>query len=205
MALYYLRVTLSRPTDDEVVYTYAVDGSEPTELQLTGLMSVMQTQATATGLNTLVQTTRLEEAAAYEAAGGPAVAVASVATEPFTNGGPGISDVSLVVSEEVQTVRGIKPRGRLYYGPINGQQMTSPRPSALTQTIVRDFHDAILDSLVADGFVPVVISKRQGGLARPAPVGLPILALSTDNTWDTQRSRDLDPTARVVQAFPTVP
>nr|CRY96531.1 hypothetical protein [uncultured prokaryote] len=204
MPVTQVRISMSRTLGDIVQWSYGIDGPTPDNIALTGILSAMQVNATATSLNTSLSILRLELAEAFDADGGPAVAVASVATEPFCNGPVGVQEVAVVCSEHVDTPRGLSPRGRTYYGPISGTLLDDPRPSTGLQTIIRNFHEAMLDYLVGEGWTPVVISRSLDGSPRPTAIGMPITAISTDDAWDSQRRRGLEPENRIVQPFPAV-
>lgn len=129
------------------------------------------------------------------AAGGAAVGIAAfdppLELGPSNNRGP--AEVALVVSEWVSTIRGDRPRGRLYVGSFAPEVMQQYPSNALCDSVgalLTSFHDAV----VLAGATPVVISKVEGGVERVAPVGWPILSYSIDNAWDTQRRRGTAPT-----------
>ena len=204
MALYHVRVTLGRPDEDSVQWGFGFDApDEPTPLELSNILEAIDLfdleNSTALGLTPMT----LDYAEAFPAEGGPAVAVFGTGGD-FTvgNGDPGNADVALAVSLHVATPRGGSPRGRVYLGPFNANVTGRARPLAAHQGACRGLVNEVLQAGEANGWEPVVISRREGGSERPTPVGLPIIELSTDNAWDTQRRRGQEPTQRTIENYP---
>ena len=204
MALYSVRVTLGRSDADPVQWGFGFDmPSEPTSSALADFLVAIDLSEDALRSQLTLAAMTLDMAEAFPAAGGPAVAVFSTGGDLSVGGGtPGNADVALAVSMHVATPRGSSPRGRVYLGPFSSANVGQTRPGISIQTGARKFVSDILQGGEANGWEPVVISRREGGAERPSPVGLPIIALSTDDAWDTQRRRGHEPTQRVVETYP---
>ena len=204
MALYHVRVTLGRPDEDNVQWGFGFEAAdEPTPLELSNILAAIDASdmenSSALGLTPMT----LEMAEAFPAGGGPAVAVFSTGGDlTVGNGDPGNADVALAVSLHVATPRGGSPRGRVYLGPFNSTVTGRARPLPAHQGACRQLVNDVLQAGEANGWEPVVISRREGGEERPTPVGLPIIELSTDNAWDTQRRRGQEPTQRTIETYP---
>lgn len=94
----------------------------------------------------------------------------------------------------VDTVRGVRRRGRTYVGPVGFDAMDSRPFLTLHQSVGglwQDMHAAA----VALFATPVVISTVEDGAPRVAPIGIPIISYVIDDAWDTQRSRGWAPNA----------
>lgn len=195
MALAFLRQIIERPLDDDVIWTWPVDGPPMTPGLLGALIDRFQVAWSAwadPGAFSPLSWTLLE---ALPAGGGPATAVQTV-SPPFAlgSGVAGPQEVQLALSREIIGTRGQTPAGRVFLGPIS-----SPRCVRLPDTVVinqlLNFAVALHASWLVENTELVVISKQAGGVPI-APVARPIVAYSIDNAWDTQRRRGTAPTAR---------
>ena len=204
MALYAVRVTLGRQNEDNVQWGFGFDApTEPTSSQLSDFLVAIDLAENDLRLTLQLAPMTLEMAEAFPAEGGPAVAVFSTGGDlSVGTGSPGNADVALAVSMHVATPRGPSPRGRVYLGPFENTAAGQARPSPGLQEAARELVNAALLAGEDNGWEPVVISRQDGGSERPSPVGLPIVALSTDNAWDSQRRRGQEPTDRTIVTYP---
>ena len=204
MALYSVRVTLGRQDDDDVQWGFGFEAStEPTSSDLSDFLVAIDAAESAVSADLGLAPMTLEMAEAFPAGGGPAVAVFSTGGDlSIGTGFPGNADVALAVSLHVETPRGPSPRGRVYLGPFISNMAGQARPSSNVQEAARELVNGALLGGESLGWDPVVISRHEGGAERPSPVGLPIVALSTDDAWDTQRRRGQEPTSRTIVTYP---
>ena len=204
MALYAVRVTLGRANDDDVQWGFGFDApTEPTSSDLSDFLVALDLAEAEVSATLALGPMTLDMAEAFPAEGGPAVAVFSTGGDLAVGGGTmGNADVALAVSFHVATPRGPAPRGRVYLGPFRTTMAGDDRPTPSVQEAARELVNGALLGGEALGWDPVVISRQDGGAPRPAPVGLPIVALSTDDAWDTQRRRGQRPTSRTVVTYP---
>ncbi len=145
------------------------------------------------GTGAAVQDRRMVMAESFDAAG-PAVAVRNV--EPSVRLGAGVNcppEVMLAISRDIDTVRGLRPRGRIFFpmGTAGAQ-----RPTIAQQDLFLGFARQFHLQLQQEGVQPCVNHRQRNGLQLALVEQSPILRYSADNTWDTQRRRDLPPTER---------
>lgn len=196
MPLTTVRLRANRTQDDlDVIYhSFQFDGPTFTSGDLQELVTNLKTTFDAQSplaTQTFRHTVTLAEA--FPGDGGPAYEIATLgAGSIFGTGSSSPPQVQFVVSRDVDGVRGRRPTGRMYW-PVS---QPVQRPSVSFIQAMGDWMNAFHDSMVADGFTPVVISRFLGGVERPAAVGLPIVGYSMDNAFDTQRRRGHEPTIR---------
>lgn len=203
MTLYHLKATFERLGNDVVQWGWGLSGDAGDlanlgalveEFQLSWGAEVDPTHFPADMKHTLFEV--------FEATGGPAVAVAKV--EPNFAMGSGATwgpeEVAVCVSHHVDTVRGHAPRGATYFGPFADGIISGRRPPAALSDELVAFSIAWHGKLELAGFDPVVISKWANTVERLAPIGWPVIGYSTDDAWDTQRRRGVDPTTRTYVA-----
>lgn len=132
----------------------------------------------------------------YPAAGGPAVAVGSwtVPYNPQPAGSRLPPECALVLSHRIQTLRGVRPRGRTYIGPLELDANSGGVIASTAVTAMLNFAEAWHDLLVAEGMQPCVISAD--GTTKRGDV----IAYSVDNAFDTQRRRGFDATATTARS-----
>lgn len=113
------------------------------------------------------------------------------------------TEVAFCLSYHV--VPGVGPvgrnRGRIYLGPLNGAALGADgRPAIPFATKARAKGQALFDAAFALGFQWCVYSPTKTTEAGGTPIGAVIGSLTTDDAWDTQRRRGLDPTEKVTEA-----
>jgi len=204
MPLFRLRVLAHQRTDlseDDVSWSWGVEHAGPDSQDLIPLFEDFQLAMVNGGaggqlgpyMQPLMDFYAIE---VYPAAGGEAVAVGGFSPEyrPQGVGTPEVSEVAICVSQNIATVRGVRPRGRTYYGPFATSAFNDGRPAANAILACLNFAEAWHDSLVAEGFTPVVISAN--GLVNRGPV----LSYQVDNAADTQRRRGWERSSITVRA-----
>lgn len=199
MPLFRLRAVAHQSTDlsqDDVVWSWGVEHAGPSSGDLTPLFETFQLAMNNGGagvqLKGYMQTNLAFYALeVYPAAGGEAVAVGAFTPEYVPNavGSIAPSEVAFCVSQNIQTVRGLRPRGRTYLGPFNTNVVNDGRPLANFITAALNFAEYWHDGLVAESFTPVVISAN--GLVNRGTV----TQYQADNAFDTQRRRGWERTA----------
>jgi hypothetical protein len=199
--LYFLRQVIQRPNDDDVIWTWPVDGPPPTPGLLGALIDRWQTSYLAwmAQINFSPMSWVLLEA--MPAAGGPALAVQTVSPAfAIGTGTTGPAEVQLALSREVLGTRGQTPAGRVFLGPMSTQAL-GWRPTTTLINNSLSFGKDLHNSWAVEGVDMVVISRQQNNLPI-APVARPIVAYSVDNAWDTQRRRGSEPTSRTTVTVP---
>lgn len=83
-------------------------------------------------------------------------------------------------------------RGRIYLGPLRAAAVNQPRPSQAEQDAALDLGEALASVGTASNTTWLMLSKTDDTYAK-------IESIWTDDSWDTQRRRGLDPTARRVR------
>lgn len=196
--LQVLRTTWEAPTldpADRVIWSWGVNGPLIDGAALTSLGDAVEasvvnvTPASGTPLKGfLCAGYRMAFHEAFDALGGPALAVVEATNVPDTvaTGTALPPEVQLVVSRMINTARGLAPVGRIYVGPQGG---SSPgiRPIASRIATHAEWAKALHDSSVFLGYAPEIIAKQGTILA----AGKPIAAYRVDDLWDTQRRRGL--------------
>lgn len=201
MPIQDIRATFARAGADDILYTWGVDGPAADSAALGTLDQAFRTRyplifPTGTFEDIIVPMS-LVMWEAFPADGGPATGAFTPAV-PFDVGTgvpDGPHDVQIVISRAVDTVRGVKPKGRQYWGPI--RKLSGARPLAADQQNLLDWSAAWHGDLQTSALQPVVVSRFANKVKRPAAIGFPIVGYSVDNAYDTQRRRGLDPTSRL--------
>jgi hypothetical protein len=201
-----IRFTFSRSAqNNDVMYeTYGILQAPVSQGQLGALVDRYLTQfPVSVPTPSEVQARRLVLAEAFNASG-PATAV--VAVEPSVAVGAGLgcpAEVMIAVSRDTQTSRGRRPRGRTYV-PMGAA--AAQRPSTTLANRMRDWQAAWHQQMQAEGFQPAVIIRVRNKIVLPLVEFEPIVGYSVDDTWDTQRRRDLPSTNRFPgPAIPVLP
>lgn len=126
----------------------------------------------------------------YPAAGGAAVEALDF-ERAGTNSNPRLpGQVCLVATSQISTIRGVRPKGRTYYGPLTQIDLDGSTGAPTTTLIasVLQFSKAWHNALVGLGAQPVVLAG-DGLTSRGNIVGYAV-----DNSFDTQRSRKFERT-----------
>lgn len=204
MALFHVRLVIDRTEDgeDNVIWNvFGIDTAVDPE-DLVGDLASAWEDAWGTTTDTFwpwdIYFTALE---LVPAGGGPAAAFVGF-DPPLAVGasGSGPAEVALVISHQVQDVRGIRRRGRTYVGPIGLSKMRH-RPETDLMSEIGGVWTAFHGAVVALSADPVVISTIDDGAPRVSPIGLPIVSYVIDDAWDTQRSRGKDPSLATTYNF----
>lgn len=124
-----------------------------------------------------------------------------VASLPFTLWSPTTGnsfplEVALCSSFASEVPPGVserRRRGRVYIGPFNASAATvgtgMPTPLDSLRTALANRTEALADALATAGHPLCVWSRADAAL-------YPVVRGWVDNAWDTQRRREVDPTAR---------
>lgn len=202
MALYQLRTTIDRSAleQDSVVWgLFGIDTAlDPADIIDDIRDAWLDAWATASTAANWPADHFFVSVEAYPAGGGAAAGYSAI--DPPVELGDGESmpgEVALAVSHHVDTVRGVRPVGRTYCGPVS-TEVAGPRPSPGFQNDTGYTWSVFHSAVVLLAATPVVISKFLDGAPR-SPVGLPIVRYSVDDAWDTQRRRGWDATFRSYQ------
>lgn len=193
MALFHVRVVIDRSAvgQDQVIWNlFGVDTAVDPELLAPDLLDAFQFKW-ENDLNYEQWAidhffTALE---LIPAGGGPAAGYAGfVPPLEMGTGLPGVGEVCVVVSHQVDTVRGQRRRGRTYAGPLSYVPQQA-RPDESLMDSLGGLWVAMHEAAEALFAGPVVISTVLNGAPRVPPVGIPIVSYLVDDAWDTQRSR----------------
>jgi hypothetical protein len=112
---------------------------------------------------------------------------------------PGV--LNCAVNELVDTPRGVSPLGRSFIGPLSGTN--NPQVPTATRNMCAAIMQQVAAQYVQRGWTPSVISRFLNNVARPAPIGLPVVGFRTDDRWDVLKSRRLPPTTTT--SYPLTP
>jgi hypothetical protein len=193
---YNIRTTFEGPTGDtadRLVYSWGINSGGMGQALLDAIAFEIEDSWTlapvapaTSAMKSHIQTPyRMLFHEAFAAQGGPAIAIRDAYNSALTQGAgiSGPTEVQLVVSRMTASARGPIATGRIYYGPIPGQQ-TKVATTALMNNLLghaKNLHNR----LVGLGVVPVVLAKQGTILA----TGKPIIAYKIDQLYDTQRRR----------------
>lgn len=198
MALYRVRVVLDQSTRlpaDRVVWSWGVDGPAPIASTAEDLYDAWYAAVGFFGSSSnlgyyLPTGLAFRALEMYPAAGGEAVAV----YEDDTNLAHGSAtplppQCAQVVSCQIDSLRGVRPKGRYFLGPLSTRGNSSGRPSTNLTNAALGFATSWHNGLLANGYTPVVLGA-DGTVSRGAIVGY-----VCSNSFDTMRSRGLERTA----------
>lgn len=197
MPLATVRLTLGRETlgADEVYWSWAVDGAEYNDIDGVALvnatLSGLEAGVGAAGSGLLTDMDAdVIELFPVEPTGSPAPAYYVQGLAPGVPVGTNVLGnqlIQCVVNELVDSPRGTAVRGRLNIGPLG--QINDRLFAQSTVDFCAGIMQQVAAAHIAAGYTPVVISRVENKVQRPAPVGIPVIGYRADRRFDILKTR----------------